>query len=147
MAREFMKTIASVVVCAALLVPAFTVEVEGQKTGPSMPALVIESMYGPDLYRLYCATCHGRGGKGGGPAAAALKVAPPDLTVLARRQNGVFPAFEVETIIHGGTAVAAHGSDEMPVWGPIFRALDPSDARVKVRIANLVSYIESIQRR
>jgi mono/diheme cytochrome c family protein len=96
---------------------------------------------------MYCATCHGRDGKGGGPAAAALKVPPPDLTVLSRRQNGVFPAFEVETIIRGGTTVGAHGSDEMPVWGPIFRALDPSDARVKMRIASLVSHIESIQRR
>jgi mono/diheme cytochrome c family protein len=147
MARQFMKTIARIVACAALLVAAFTVAVAGQKTGPSMPPLVIESMYGPDLYRLYCATCHGRDGKGGGPAAAALKVPPPDLTVLARRQNGVFPESEVETIIRGGTAVAAHGSDEMPVWGPIFRALDPSDARVKMRIANLVSHIASIQRR
>jgi Cytochrome C oxidase, cbb3-type, subunit III len=142
-----MKTILCVVACVALLIPAFTVLAVGQKTGPNMPPLVIESMYGPDLYRLYCATCHGRDGQGSGPAATALKVPPPDLTVLARRQNGVFPAFEVETIIRGGTAVASHGSDEMPVWGPIFRALDPSDARVKMRIANLVSHIESIQRR
>jgi mono/diheme cytochrome c family protein len=142
-----MKTIFSIVAGVALLLAAFTVMVAGQKTGPTMPPLVIESMYGPDLYRLYCATCHGRDGKGDGPAAAALKVLPPDLTVLARRENGVFPAFEVEAIIRGGTAVASHGSDQMPVWGPIFRALDPSDARVKMRIANLVSHIESIQRR
>jgi hypothetical protein len=33
----------------------------------------------------------------------------------------------------------------MPVWGPTFRSLDPSDTRVKVRIANLVAYIASIQ--
>ena len=101
----------------------------GQKTSSGTPPLVIESMYGPDLYRFYCATCHGRDGKGNGPAAPALKVPPPDLTVLTRRQNGVFPSVEVETIIRGGTAMAAHGSDEMPVWGPIFHALDPSAAR------------------
>jgi hypothetical protein len=147
MARQFMKATTGIVSFAALLVAAFTVVASGQKTGPNMPPLVIESMYGPDLYRLYCATCHGRDGKGHGPASAALKVQPSDLTVLARRQNGVFPEFEVETIIRGGTAVTAHGSDEMPVWGPIFHALDPSDARVKMRIANLVSFIEAIQRR
>ena len=119
----------------------------GQKTSSGTPPLVIESMYGPDLYRFYCATCHGRDGKGNGPAAPALKVPPPDLTVLTRRQNGVFPSVDVETIIRGGTAMAAHGSDEMPVWGPIFHALDPSDARVKARIAALVSHIVSIQQK
>jgi hypothetical protein len=40
---------------------------------------------------------------------------------------------------------ASHGSADMPVWGPIFRSLDRSDARTRVRIANLVAYIESIQ--
>jgi hypothetical protein len=34
----------------------------------------------------------------------------------------------------------------MPIWGPTFQALDPSDSRVKVRIANVVKYIESVQR-
>ena len=33
----------------------------------------------------------------------------------------------------------------MPVWGPTFLALEPSDTRVKIRIANVVTYIESIQ--
>jgi hypothetical protein len=59
----------------------------------------------------------------------------------------VFPAFEVETIITGPAAVAAHGSDEMPVWGLMFRALDSSDARVKTRIKNLVAFIQSIQQK
>ena len=119
----------------------------GQKSGPIMPPPGLESMYGPDLYRHYCATCHGKDARGNGPAAAALKVPPPDLTVLARRQQGVFPGVEVEALVRGGTAVSAHGSAEMPVWGPIFHALDPSDARVKVRIASLVAHLESIQLR
>ena len=67
--------------------------------------------------------------------------------MLARRQNGVFPTREVETTIRGGTSVTAHGSDDMPVWGPIFYALDPSDARVKARIAALVAHIASIQQK
>ena len=124
-----------------------TPQVRGQTTGPRTTPLVIGSMYGPDLFKMYCATCHGRDGNGGGPVAVALKVAPPDLTVLSRRANGVFPAREVEAIITGGAAVAAHGSSEMPVWGPIFRALDPSDAHVKMRIRNLVAHIQSIQQK
>lgn len=143
-----MRTIIHAAVCAALLVGGFAVRLDaGQKTGPGTPPLATESMYGPDLYRHYCATCHGRDGKGKGPVAAALKDAPPDLTVLARSQNGSFPAREVEAIIRGGDTVAAHGSTDMPVWGPIFYALDPSDARVKARIHALVTYIGSIQQK
>jgi mono/diheme cytochrome c family protein len=140
-------THALIVVVSCLLVPCWANAAHGQTTGPHTPPLVSESMYGPDLYRMYCATCHGRDGKGHGPVAAALKVPPPDLTVLSRRQNGVFPAFEVETMITGPATVAAHGSDEMPVWGPIFRALDSSDARAKARIKNLVAYVQSIQQK
>jgi len=117
----------------------------GQTTGPRLPPLAIESMYGPDLYRFYCATCHGRDGKGGGPVAASLKNVPPDLTQLSRRQNGAFPRREVEMIIRG-PSTPTHGTDEMPVWGPIFLALDPSDARVNARINSLVSYIETMQK-
>ena len=142
-----MKTIANAAVCAVLLVGGFAARASaGQTTRPATPPPVIESMYGPDLYRHYCATCHGRDGKGDGPAGGALKVPPSDLTVLARRQKGVFPAAAVESIIRGGTTVAAHGSVEMPVWGPIFYALDPSDARVKARIGALVSHIATIQK-
>ena len=119
----------------------------GQSISPASSPLVIESMYGPDLYRHYCATCHGRDAKGSGPASAALKVPPPDLTRLAVARNGVFPARDVEAIIRGGTLVTAHGSDIMPVWGPIFYALDPSDARVKARITALVTHIASIQQK
>jgi mono/diheme cytochrome c family protein len=146
--RGIMKTMANAAVCVALLVGGFAAGASaGQKTGPATPPPVIESMYGPDLYGHYCATCHGRDGKGSGPAAAALKVPPSDLTVLARREKGVFPASAVEAIIRGGTTVAAHGSVEMPVWGPIFYALDPSDAHVKTRIAALVSHLATIQQK
>ena len=142
-----MKTIA-IAVSTALLVGGFTVTVTaGQTNSPGVTPLVIESMYGPDLYRVYCATCHGRDAKGNGPATAALKVPPPDLTLLARRHNGVFPSRDVEVIVRGGTAVAAHGSSEMPVWGSIFYALDPSDARVTARINSLVAHIASIQQK
>lgn len=118
-----------------------------QSTGPTTPSLTIRSVAGRDLFMFYCATCHGRDARGRGPVAAALKIPPADLTLIARRHDGAFPRGRVEQFITiGDSAVdSAHGTKEMPVWGPIFGGRDPADAMVKIRIANLVSYIESIQ--
>jgi mono/diheme cytochrome c family protein len=118
-----------------------------QTTGPRNPALVIPSMAGQDLFTFYCATCHGLDAKGNGPIAAALKVPPADLTQLRRRNRGGFPRERLIGFIAGGgpTLNGAHGSNEMPVWGPIFMALDPSDRMTTIRIENVVQYLESIQ--
>ena len=105
-------------------------------------------MAGQDLFGFYCASCHGRDATGDGPVASALKTPPPDLTRLARRNGGSFPQERVvQFVASGGTMPGgSHGSNEMPIWGPIFRALDPSDDRmVLVRIENIVRYLESIQ--
>lgn len=109
-------------------------------------SLTIESMSGRDSFEFYCAPCHGRDGQGAGPVAAALNAHPANLTTLARWANGQFPRDEVIAFVTGtGREVSAHGTTEMPVWGPTFRSLDPSDARVKARIEAVVDYIESIQ--
>src|SRR5688572_28600683 len=110
----------------------------GQTTGRTTPRLVGTSMYGHDLFELYCASCHGRDGRGGGPVAPALKTPPPDLTLSARRNGGTFPRVRVESFVTGDLTptTPAHGSKGMPVWGPIFRSLDASDTASKVRIAN-----------
>ena len=110
------------------------------------PPLVIESMTGRDLFQFYCATCHGQDARGSGPVAAALKTPPADLTTITRRRGGRFPRAEMLGFIADGpVTIPAHGSTPMPIWGPIFRALDPSDTRARMRIDNLVSYLESIQ--
>jgi mono/diheme cytochrome c family protein len=101
---------------------------------------------GSETFTFYCASCHGRGGKGDGPAAPALATKPPNLTTLAARNRGLFPAARVKAFIAGGpVTVPAHGSSEMPVWGPIFKVLDPSDTLADARIENVVAYIQSIQ--
>ena len=111
------------------------------------PAQVIKSVDGRDLFAVYRATCHGRTGVGDGPVVPALKVRPPDLTTLAKRNGGVFPGAQVGVMLSGPrrSTLPAHGSDEMPVWGPIFRAIDPSDSQAAKRVANLVLYLESLQ--
>ena len=68
-------------------------------------------------YHSSCASCHGIDGKGNGPVGADLKVPPSDLTVLARKNNGVFPFNSVYEIIDGRKAVIAHGTRDMPIWG------------------------------
>lgn len=109
------------------------------------PSILIDSLAGRDSFELYCAPCHGSGGRGDGPVASALRARPADLTALARRNNGAFPRDRVRDFVTGtGRPLAAHGTTEMPVWGPMFRAFE-SDARARERIANLVTYIESIQ--
>jgi len=108
-------------------------------------SLLTPSLAGVDNFMLYCAPCHGRDGRGAGPVAAALKTTPADLTRIAIRNKGIFPAGRVRQFVTSGGDVAAHGTSAMPVWGPTFRALDLSDTLVTIRIANVVAYLESIQ--
>lgn len=133
---------------AFLFVGLFHLASSAQMTGPPNRRLVIASMYGPDLFQFYCATCHGRDGKGAGPVVPTLRVVPPDLTTIALRNGGTFPKERVEALVAGGgdSPAIAHGSKEMPVWGPIFQALDPNDRMTSIRIANIVNYLESMQR-
>ena len=99
-----------------------------------------------EMFHTYCAVCHGKDGKGGGPAVPALKVAPPDLTQLAAKNHGKFPEDSVYRVLKEGSNIAAHGSSEMPVWGVLFKSLDPgSGEMVDLRLANLTRYIKAMQ--
>jgi mono/diheme cytochrome c family protein len=110
---------------------------------------------GAQMFKEYCAVCHGPSGKGGGPVATALKVPPPDLTTLAQRHDGKFPDDYVSNVLKNGVQNPAHGSGEMPVWGPIFdtmnrwKALCPGmdETPVTLRITNLTNYLKSIQKK
>jgi mono/diheme cytochrome c family protein len=130
-------------IASAVLVLMATASAQGPRQ--ALPPLVPESLVGSVSFDLYCASCHGRDGRGGGPTAAALKTRPADLTVLARANGNVFPRERVLAFIEGSARAASHGSPDMPVWGPTLRALDASDARVTVRLQNLVAFVESIQ--
>ncbi len=101
---------------------------------------------GAEMYQNYCASCHGRDGTGSGPVSPALKVRTTDLTTLAKRNHGEFPAERVKATIRGDLQVVAHGSKNMPVWGPSFQYLGGgSHAEVTVRIDNLTRYIAALQ--
>jgi len=102
---------------------------------------------GKEMFNQYCATCHGIDGKGNGPAASAMKAPVTDLTQLAKKHDGKYPANSVASVLKfGGGPAASHGSAEMPVWGPLFKSLDKyHDTVVQQRISNIVNYIETLQ--
>jgi mono/diheme cytochrome c family protein len=112
-------------------------------------------------YRSSCAPCHGTDGRGNGPVSADLKVLAPDLTVLAKKNSGVFPLNSVYEIIDGRKSVIAHGSRDMPIWGDrytpeanwvliprpfenILGHYDPETV-VRMRILAVLDYLNRIQ--
>jgi mono/diheme cytochrome c family protein len=99
---------------------------------------------GRQLYRTYCATCHGASGHGDGPMVEVLRVAPANLTTIAARNKGAFPAEAVHRAIDGRQVVKAHGNAAMPIWGDAF---GPPASTATGRIRDLVTFLESIQER
>ncbi|WP_239491047.1 c-type cytochrome [Luteitalea sp. TBR-22] len=102
---------------------------------------------GSDLFRSYCATCHGEAAKGDGPLASMLKKRPADLTMFSKNNGGTFPAELVGRIIDGRKQVDGHGGKDMPVWGDAFKEAGggSDEAAIKARIDALVRYLETIQ--
>lgn len=112
-----------------------------------------------------CAECHGADGKGEGPMSRKLKIKPADLTILARRNNGVFLPTEIYRKIDGRYGVGSRPGSAMPVWGcrqgaapdqqrkankpkPLDSLLNlacDSEARIRARISAIVDYLRQIQ--
>ena len=103
---------------------------------------------GRHSFRTYCASCHGEAARGDGPVARDLKVAPSDLTSLAKTNGGTFPYGRVYQAIDGSAPVRGHGTSEMPVWGLTFqdRGRDANQVEaVREQIRDLLAYLQSIQ--
>ncbi len=141
-----MSTRASVFAVAALTFLISALAVAQKPSIQKAPAPHTSAASGEEMYVSYCAACHGKDGKGQGPAAPALKSPPPDLTTLAKRNGGKYPAAHVSAILWGKEELAAHGSKDMPVWGPVFRRIAHSQAaEVQQRVHNITEYIEKLQ--
>lgn len=132
----------SVIAIGGSLLVFFIGSVKAQET-----TRATESADGSVLYKAHCAVCHGADGKGGGPMARYLKVAPSDLTRLTARNSGKFPLSQVQKVISGEAELpAGHGSSLMPVWGPVFSQVAWDRDLGRLRIYNVAKYIEGMQK-
>jgi mono/diheme cytochrome c family protein len=100
---------------------------------------------GKAMFMEYCAACHGKDGKGNGPAAPALTKAPADLTQLSIHNSGKYPDVRVSRYIEGVDTVQAHGTRDMPIWGDVFKSLNRDPAAATMRVSNLTDYVRSLQ--
>jgi len=107
----------------------------------------VYSVSGAYSYRTYCASRHGTGGKGDGPLSDSLRFHPPDLTLLAQRNGGEYPAEKIHRIVDGRSPLKGHGGPDMPVWGDAFRNAETGydDEQVKEKIRSVVDYLKTIQ--
>lgn len=110
----------------------------------------LKQLSGVELYQRLCSSCHGVQARGDGPVAPLIKIGVPDLTKLAQRDGGEFPAADVQRAIDGRFDRPAHGPRDMPVWGwQLYESTANDDqaerAQVDATIARLVEYLRSVQ--
>lgn len=145
------RTRAVILVLAAtacvLLSAGWTSQGDKNKSKKNPEVHLISSVKGADLFQAYCANCHGDSGKGDGPVASVLDTPVTDLTTIAKRNGGIFPGERVRAIIAGEQSVKAHGTREMPIWGPIFREGEKKQKLGKLRLQNVTNYVESLQQK
>jgi mono/diheme cytochrome c family protein len=121
----------------------------GRDFGAPSPAADSEQIRrGAVLYRLHCAGCHGKEGQGDGHAAEKLELDIPDLTLMARRNRGVFPAEATRRAIDGRTELRGHTRRNMPIWGLGLQQPGRDSAQegdVQMDIEELVLYLKTLQ--
>jgi mono/diheme cytochrome c family protein len=136
----------SVMLAAVLSCFVFSAAADDSKVIKKVPTSQTSPSSGKEMFNNYCAVCHGRDARGGGPAASALKKTPTYLTTLAARNHGKFPELRVFSTIQGDSESSAHGSRDMPIWGNVFQEMSHGSAgEVQMRISNLVAFIETLQ--
>lgn len=138
---------AGLVLLASLLLPPATAPAWAQTPEPQANTEPRQRAAGAEVFRTYCATCHGPTGRGDGPLADSMRRKPANLTEIAAKNGGVYPTDLVFHTIDGRQPVRGHGGPDMPVWGDAFaRSAGAGDAdAVREKIDSLVRFIETIQ--
>jgi mono/diheme cytochrome c family protein len=131
------------VLVGVALLTLFAASAQAQPQVEKKPIKPVAASDAAGMFQNYCAVCHGKEGKGNGPAASALTKAPADLTRIAARNGGTFPDVRVKRYIEGLDEVPAHGTRDMPMWGELFRALSRDTAQIRVQA--LSDHLKSMQ--
>lgn len=113
-------------------------------TGFSIYGFAEDTTLGKMDYESNCAVCHGQNGKGDGPVSVELRTKPPDLTLIAKKNGGVFPTELLYRIIDGIRTNRAHGNYEMPLWGRVFLRSETEEV-ARDRILTIIEYLKAIQ--
>ncbi len=145
MSMRLMMAVTVIALGGLLAAANMRVDDQNKQSQNQPPPRLPTSLNGVDLYHAYCASCHGMDGRGNGPVASALNTQPSDLTRIAERNGGIFPLERVKKIISGDQMVSAHGSHEMPVWGPVFHQVEEDRDYGNVRLQNLAEYLRTLQ--
>jgi len=144
--KKLILMFSALIVCACTVAAQDQTQGQPEKAIKHVPMRSTSPVSGKEMYKAYCAVCHGIDGKGGGPAASALKVPPTDLTLLGKNNGGKYPALKVSSSIRNESDLPAHGSKEMPVWGTLFWSMSSGhEGEVQQRVGNLTKYIEFLQ--
>lgn len=132
--------------CLALTVGLAFAPASGIGEQAGSPAYTVS---GSNTYRTYCASCHGEKGQGDGPLAENLRFHPADLTGLARRNGGEYPAETIRRIVDGRDPVEGRGGPDMPIWGDAFKNAETGfdEAQVRQKVAAVVDHVERLQER
>jgi mono/diheme cytochrome c family protein len=142
---KFISIVAILVMFSALAV-AQQSPAQNAASVKHVPITNAPSTSGKEMFNSYCAVCHGKDGKGDGPAASAMKTSPTNLTDLAKNNGGKFPAAHVAAVLRGQAGAPSHGSQDMPIWGPLFSSISQGhEGQVQQRITNLVGYVDGLQ--
>ncbi|MFK7978274.1 MAG: cytochrome c [Halioglobus sp.] len=123
-----------------LLVPFFLMGTTVEKTNT-----------GRTLYLQNCVSCHGVDATGDGPAAARLSTPPPDLTKIAARREGAWPALEIMEILSGYSRNILPRED-MPVIVDLldnemseFDTGNGDPILMPTKLIEIADYLESLQ--
>ena len=143
--ESLMKSFAALAAVAGALIVLVAATTHGSAQDPQSPSKPAFS--GSLLFANYCATCHGERATGDGPLAANLRRQPANLTLLARRNGGVFSREMVARIIDGRKPLAGHGGGDMPAWGDAFARSAESPENTSIKIDALVTFLETLQQK
>ena len=139
-------SLATILVIISAFAVAQQASTDSKTSVKHVPISRTPSNSGREMYDSYCAVCHAKDAKGNGPAASAMKTPPTDLTQLAKNSGGKYPAAHVAAVLKGQAMSPSHGSQDMPVWGPLFSSISQGhEGQVQQRITNLVTYLEGVQ--